>query len=86
MKSIIWDLYHGNICGKDIEIPEKDRMNNLAIYKKLKATLTKEGDALLEEFLEVSAETQEKSMLMVYKRGIATGMLLVIEAIDEGEE
>ena len=86
MKSIIWDLYHGNICGKDIRMPEKDRMRKLASYEKLKATLSKESDALFEEFLELSAEAQDNAMLTVYKRGIATGMLLAIEIIGEGEE
>ena len=86
MKSIICDLYHGNICGKDISTPEKDRMKKLAIYEKLKATLSKESDALFEEFLELCAETQDNAMLMAYKRGIATGMLLAIEVIGEGEE
>ena len=86
MKSIIWDLYHGNICGKDIRMPEKDRMNKLVSYEKLKATLSKESDALFEEFLELSAEAQDNAMLTVYKRGIATGMLLAMEVIGEGEE
>lgn len=86
MKSIIWDLYHGNICGREIKLPEKDRMSNLAIYKKLKATLSKESDALFEEFLESSVETEDKARLIIYKRGIATGMLLAIEIIGEGEE
>ena len=86
MKSIIWELYHGNICGKDIRMPEKDRMNKLVSYEKLKATLSKESDALFEEFLELSAEAQDNAMLTVYKRGIATGMLLAIEVIGEGEE
>ena len=86
MKSIIWDLYHGNICGKDIRLPEKDRMNKLVSYENLKATLSKESDALFEEFLELSAEAQDNAMLTVYKRGIATGMLLAMEVIGEGEE
>ena len=68
MKSIIWNLYHGNICGKDIRMPEKDRMNKLASYEKLKATLSKESNALFEEFLELSAEAQDNAMLTVYKR------------------
>ena len=86
MKSMFWELYHGNICGKDIRTPEKDRMGKLAAYEKLKATLSKESDTLFEEFLELSAEAQDNAMLMVYKRGIATGMLLAIEIIGEGEE
>ena len=86
MKSIIWDLYHGNICLTDIRTPEKDRMRKLAAYEKLKATLSKESDALFEEFLELSAEAQDNAMLTVYKHGIATGMLLAMEVIGEGEE
>ena len=61
-------------------------MRKLAAYEKLKATLSKESDALFEEFLELSAEAQDNAMLTVYKHGIATGMLLAMEVIGEGEE
>ena len=52
MKSVIWDLYHGNICGKDIKVPLKDRKEEFAVYDKLKATLSEESNSLFEEFLE----------------------------------
>lgn len=47
MKSMFWELYHGNICGKDIRLPEKTRKEEFALYDKLKATLSEESDALL---------------------------------------
>ena len=50
MKSVIWDLYHGNICGRDIKVPLKDRKEEFAVYDKLKATLSEESNALFEEF------------------------------------
>ena len=86
MKSVIWDLYHGNICGKDIKVPVKDRKEEFAVYDKLKATLSEESNALFEEFLEKASESQDEAMLMTYKRGMATGMLLAVEAFCEGDE
>ena len=44
MKSMFWELYHGNICGKDIRLPEKTRKEEFALYDKLKATLSEESD------------------------------------------
>lgn len=86
MKSMFWELYHGNICGKDIKVPLKDRKKEFAVYDKLKATLSEESNALFEEFLELSSESQDAAMLMTYKRGMATGMLLAVEAFCEGDE
>ena len=86
MKSVIWDLYHDNICGRDIKVPLKDRKEEFAVYDKLKATLSEESDALFEEFLEKASESQDEAMLMTYKRGMATGMLLAVEAFCEGDE
>ena len=86
MKSMFWELYHGNICGKDIKVPLKDRKEEFAVYDKLKATLSEESNALFEEFLELSSESQDAAMLMTYKRGVATGMLLAVEAFCEGEK
>ena len=86
MKSMFWELYHGNICGKDIKVPLKDRKKEFAVYDKLQATLSEESNALFEEFLELSSESQDAAMLMTYKRGMATGMLLAVEAFCEGDE
>lgn len=86
MKSMFWELYHGNICGKDIRLPEKTRKEEFALYDKLNATLPEESDALFEEFLEKASESQDEAMLMTYKRGMATGMLLAVEAFCEGDE
>ena len=83
---MFWELYHGNICGKDIKVPLKDRKEEFAVYDKLKATLSEESNALFEEFLELSSESQDAAMLMTYKRGVATGMLLAVEAFCEGEK
>ena len=88
MKSVIWDLYHGNICGKDIKVPLKDRKEEFAVYDKLKATatLSEESNALFEEFLELSSESQDAAMLMTYKRGVAFGLLLAFESFEQGDE
>lgn len=86
MKSMFWDLYHGNICGKDIKVPLKDRKEEFAVYDKLKATLSEESNALFEEFLELSSESQDAAMLMTYKRGVAFGLLLAFESFAQGDE
>lgn len=86
MKSVIWEFYHGNICGKDIKVPLKDRKEEFAVYDKLKVTLSKESDALFEKFLELSSESQSTAMLMTYKRGVALGLLLAFEAFEQGDE
>ena len=51
MKSIIEELDYGNIYTKDIVLPEKKRKKELALYDKLKATLSKESDELFEKFI-----------------------------------
>ena len=86
MKSMFWELYHGNICGKDIRLPEKTRKEEFALYDKLKATLSEESDALFEEFLEKTSESQDAAMLMTYKRCVAFGLLLAFESFAQGDE
>ena len=49
MKSIIEELYYGNIEAKYIALPEKKRKKELDLYDKLKATLSKESDELFEK-------------------------------------
>ena len=56
------------------------------MYDKLKATLSEESNALFEEFLELSSESQDAAILMTYKRGIAFGLLLAFEAFEQGDE
>ena len=72
MKSIIEELYYGNIYAKDIVLPEKKRKKELALYDKLKATLTDDH--------------YDELMLMIYKRGVSTGIMLASEAFIEGEK
>lgn len=86
MRSIIQELYHGNVCAKDIVLPEKKRKKELALYDKLKATLSKESAELFEKFIEVTESHYDDRMLMIYKRGISTGIMLASEAFIEGEK
>lgn len=85
MKSIIEELYYGNIYAKDIVLPEKKRKKELALYDKLKTTLSKESDELFEAFLELTEDNHDDLMLMIYKRGVSTGIMLAAEAFIEGE-
>lgn len=86
MKSLIENLYYGNVYAKDIVLPEKKRKKELALYDKLKATLSKESDELFEAFLELTEDNHDDLMLMIYKRGVSTGIMLAAEAFIEGEK
>ena len=85
MKSMIENLYYGNVYAKDIVLPEKKRKKELALYDKLKATLSKESDELFEKFIELIDDHYDDLMLMIYKRGVSTGIMLAAEAFIEGE-
>ena len=86
MKSIIEELYYGNIDAKDIALPEKKRKKELDLYDKLKATLSKESDELFEKFIELTDDNYDELMRMIYKRGVSTGIMIASEAFIEGEK
>ena len=87
MKSIIEELYYGNIDVKeDIVLPEKKRKKELALYDKLKATLSKESDELFEKFIEITEDHYDELMRMIFKRGVSTGIMIASEAFIEGEK
>lgn len=87
MKSIIEELYYGNIDVKeDIVLPEKKRKKELALYDKLKATLSKESDELFEKFIELTEDHYDALMRMIFKRGVSTGIMIASEAFIEGEK
>ena len=65
MKSLIENLYYGNVYAKDIVLPEKKRKKELVLYDKLKATLSKESDELFEAFLELAEEKYCELMGMI---------------------
>ena len=87
MKSIIEELYYVNIDAKeDIVLPEKKRKKELALYDKLKATLSKESDELFEKFIEITEDHYDELMRMIFKRGVSTGIMIASEAFIEGEK
>ena len=87
MKSIIEELYYGNIDVKeDIVLPEKKRKKELALYDKLKATLSKESDELFEKFIEITEDHYDELMRMIFKRGVSTGIMIASEAFIKGEK
>ena len=65
MKSIIENPYYGNVYAKDIVSPEKKRKKELALYEKLKATLSKESDELFEAFLELTEDNHDDLIFCV---------------------
>ena len=83
MKSIIQELYYGNIYARDIVLSEMKRKKQLTLYEKLKATLSKESNEIFEKFIEVTETHYDELMLMIYKRGISTGILLAAEVFSE---
>ena len=86
MKSIIEELYYGNIEAKDIALPEKKRKKELDLYDKLKATLSKESDELFEKFIEITEDHYDELMRMIFKRGVSTGIMIASEPFIEGEK
>ena len=64
----------------------KRSAKKLALYDKLKATLSKESDELFEKFIELIDDHYDELMLMIYKRGVSTGIMLASEAFIEGEK
>ena len=86
MKSIIQELYYRNVYAKDIVLPEKKRKKELALYDKLKATLSKESDELFEKFIEITEDHYDELMRMIFKRGVSTGIMIASEAFIEGEK
>ena len=85
MKSMIENLYYGNVYAKDIVLPEKKRKKELALYDKLKSTLSKESDELFEAFLELTEDNHDDLMLKIYNRVVSTGLMLASEAFIAGE-
>lgn len=86
MKSIIQELYYGNIYAKDIPLSKKKCKEELEIYDKLKATLSKESNELFEKFIAITEEHYDELMLLIYKRGVSTGILITTEAFSEGDK
>lgn len=66
--------------------PKRNAKKELALYDKLKATLSKENDELFEKFIELIDDHYDELMLMIYKRGVSTGIMLASEAFIEGEK
>ena len=71
---------------KKLHFPKRSAKKELALYDKLKATLSKESDELFEKFIELTDDHYDELMLMIYKRGVSTGILLAAEAFSEGEK
>ena len=86
MKSIIEELYYGNIDAKeDIVLPEKKRKKELALYDKLKATLSKESDELFEKFIEITEDHYDELMRMIFKPRVSTGTMIPSAPFIHGE-
>lgn len=71
---------------KTLRFPKRNAKKELALYDKLKATLSKESDELFEKFIELTDNNYDELMRMIYKRGVSTGIMLAAEAFVEGEK
>lgn len=83
MKSIIEELYFGNIKGCEIRVPKADRDKELAVYDELKATLTPEQSAMLENFIKLMSDNSDFILMKAFRRAFAVGVLLGIEITEK---
>ena len=71
---------------KTLYFPKKKPKKELALYDKLKATLSKESDELFEKFIEITEDHYDELMRMIFKRGVSTGIMIASEPFIEGEK
>ena len=83
MKSIIEELYFGNIKGCEISVPKADRDKEVTVYDELKATLTPEQSAMLENFITLMSDNSDFILMKAFRRAFAIGVLLGIEITEE---
>ena len=81
--NIIEELFYGNISAADMRKSKKYKKaceKELEIYHKLKPTLTKEQDKLLEEFLEANSNSAEICEKNFFTYGFKVGLQIGIES------
>lgn len=79
MKSIIEEMFYGNISGFDIKAPRKDFDAEHKQYEKLKGALSKEDMLAVDSFIEIMSDRVSKEHCDIYKLGFKTGFMLGIE-------
>ncbi len=79
MKSIIDEIYFGNICGNDIKLPKNKNNQELELYDKLKSAITTEQLKTLDAFLNAVSDRVCLEHCAVYRHGFKTGFLLGTE-------
>lgn len=81
--NIIEELFYGNISAADMRKSKKYKKaceKELEIYHKLKPTLTKEQDKLLEELLEANSNSAEICEKNFFTYGFKVGLQIGIES------
>lgn len=79
MKSIIEEMYYGNISGFDIKAPRKNYDAELELYDSFKKRLSKEDLLAFNQFIEVMSDRVSLEHCTLYKLGFKTGFLLGVE-------
>lgn len=83
MKSIIEEIYFGNVNG-EIRLPktmESDKVQQL--YNKLISKLNENDSPLLDEFLTAVMQQISLEKIKTYKKGFITGFMLAKEIFME---
>lgn len=81
--NIIEELFYGNISAADMRKSKKYKQaceKELEVYHKLKATLNKEQDNLLEELLEANSNSAEICEKNFFTYGFKIGLHIGIES------
>ena len=81
--NIIKELFYGNISATDMRKSKKYKKackKELEVYHKLKATLNKEQDNLLEELLEANSNSAEICEKNFFAYGFKVGLQIGIES------
>lgn len=81
--NIIEELFYGNISAADMKKSKKYKKaceKELEVYHKLKATLNKEQDKLLEELLEANSNSAEICKKKFFTYGFKVGIQIGIES------
>ena len=83
MNSIMESIFYGTLCGNDICAPKKEQNKKIATYDKVAALLDENGKELLDELIELVSVEYDMILEQTYRRALATGLLLAVEACDE---
>ncbi len=83
MKSIINEIYYGNINGQIILPKTMGSDKEQQLYNKLIEKLNKEDIPILDAFLTAVMQQVSLENCKIYKKGFITGFMLAIDIFEE---